>query len=113
MGTKLYGQTFQQYLSDSVGAGLRNNGIGCDFVGCDSVGAELRNNGIGSDSVGFPVANAKGKFVCPCDGKICGNLELLRKHLSTMHREEYIAARELVCGQVVPGALPTEEQMVV
>ena len=33
--------------------------------------------------------------------------------LSTVHREDYIAAWELVCGQVVPGALPTVEQLVV
>ena len=63
-------------------------------------------------ALAFPVANAEGKFVCPCDGKVYGSLKSLRNHLSTAHREDYTAARERVCGQVVPGPLPTEEQLV-
>ena len=63
-------------------------------------------------ALAFPVANAEGKFVCPCEGKVYGSLTSLRNHLSTVHRDDCTAARELVCGQVVPGPLPTEEQLV-
>ncbi len=62
-------------------------------------------------ALAFPVANAEEKFVCPCDDKIYGNLNSLRNHLSTVHRQDYTAARELLCGQVVLGPLPTEEQL--
>ncbi len=61
----------------------------------------------------FHVANAEGIFVCPCDGKVYASLKKsLLKHLSTVHRKDYTAARELLCGQVVPGPLPTKEQLV-
>ena len=64
-----------------------------------------------AQALAFPVANAEGKFVCPCDGKVYASMKSLRKHLSTGHRADYTAARELLCGQVVPGPLPTEEQL--
>ncbi len=63
-------------------------------------------------ALAFPVADEDGKFVCPCDGKVYGSLKSLRNHLNTVHREEYVAARERMCGQVVPGPLPTEDQLV-
>ena len=64
-------------------------------------------------ALAFPVPDSDGNFICPIDQKVYSSLKSLRNHLNTVHREDYIAARERMCGQVVPGPLPTEEQLVV
>jgi hypothetical protein len=63
-------------------------------------------------ALAFPVADTAGNFICPIDQKVYCSLKSLRSHLSTTHREEYMSARERMCNQVVPGTVPTEEQLV-
>ena len=63
-------------------------------------------------ALAFPVPDLDGNFICPIDQKVYCSLKSLRSHLSTTHREEYMSARERMCNQVVPGTVPTEEQLV-
>ena len=75
---------------------------------------ELLNMDLASPVAKMDRSDWKCKIVCPfnCAGEIYGSLKLLRNHLSTVHREDYLAARKLLCTQVIPGPIPTDKQLI-